>query len=138
LEKNLDELTITDGVAQLAEFIGHQLEALAVGAKRRGALNGVANLSVEVVDPSVGVVLKEATKGSPERSSGRSFPEDEVKNLGGHPRVDPLDDGEIVFDPAGIIGARNGVGGHVRAQVAAAKVDIKKMRPMIVVVGSEV
>ena len=46
-----------------------------------------------------------------------------------------MDDGEIVFDPAGIIGARDGVGGDVGAQVAAAEVDVEEVTPMVVVVG---
>jgi hypothetical protein len=46
-----------------------------------------------------------------------------------------LDDGEIILDPARIIGARYGVGGDMGAQIAAAEVDVEEMTPMVVVVG---
>jgi hypothetical protein len=61
--------------------------------------------------------------------------EDEVEYLGGHPRVDPLDDGEIILDPGRIIVAQYGVGGDMGAQIAAAEVDVEEMTPMVVVVG---
>jgi hypothetical protein len=39
--------------------------------------------------------------------------EHQIENLDGDPRVDPLDDGEIVLDPTRIGWARDGVGGDV-------------------------
>ena len=120
------------------KLIGHCLEALTVVAERRCSLDGVANLGVEGVDASVGVVLEETTKSSPESGCGRGLAEDKIEDLGRHARVDPLDDGEIIFDPARIIEARNGVGGDVGAQIAAAKVYVEEVAPMVVIVGCKV
>ena len=78
------------------KLIGHCLEALTVVAERRCSLDGVANLGVEGVDASVGVVLEETTKSSPESGCGRGLAEDKIEDLSRHVRVDPLDDGEIV------------------------------------------
>ena len=65
LEEYIDELAISHGITQLMKLVGHHLEALAVDAEGRGTLDGVVDLGVEVVDPSIDVVLKETAKGSP-------------------------------------------------------------------------
>jgi hypothetical protein len=108
---------------------------LTVDAEGVRPLDGVANLGVESVDPSVDVVLEELAQGRPQGGGGGGLPEDEVEDLRGHPRVDPLDDGEIILYPARIIRARDGVGGDVSAQIAATEVDVEEMTPMVVVVG---
>jgi hypothetical protein len=49
---------------------------------------------------------------------GGGVAEDEVEDLGGDARLDPLDDGEIVFDSLGIIGPRHRVGNDMAAKMA--------------------
>jgi hypothetical protein len=46
--------------------------------------------------------------------------EDEIEDLGGHPLVDPLDDGEVVFHPTRIRGLGDGVGINVAEEIASA------------------
>ena len=53
LEKDIGELAISHGITQLTELVGHHLEPLAVYAVGIGALDSVADLGVEVVDPSI-------------------------------------------------------------------------------------
>jgi hypothetical protein len=59
LKEDVDELAIRHGITEFAELVGHGLDALAVDAKGGGPLDGVADLGVEVFDPSVHVVLEE-------------------------------------------------------------------------------
>jgi hypothetical protein len=47
-----------------------------------------------------------------------------------------LDDGEVIFDPLGIIGAVNRVYDSVTAKIAATKMNFEGMEPIIIVVGS--
>jgi hypothetical protein len=89
---------------------------------------------VEVVDPGVSVVLEELAERRPEGGGGGSLAEDKVENLSGHTCVYPLDDGEVVGDPARVVGAGDGVGGDVIAEIAAPKMDLEEVAPMVVVV----
>ena len=134
LKEDVDELTIGHGVAEFAELVRHRLDALAVDAQRGVPLRGVANRRVEIVDSGVGVVLEELAQGRPEGGSGGGLTEDEVEDLRGHAGVDPLDDGEVVRDPARIVGTRGGVGGDVISKIAAPEVNLEQMAPMVVVV----
>jgi hypothetical protein len=63
---------------------------------------------------------------------------DEVEEFGGDPRVDPLDDGEIVFHPARIIGARLRGGIDVAAKAAAPEMHVKQVAPVVEVVFGEI
>jgi hypothetical protein len=65
LKKDVDELTVRYGVAELAELVSQGLDALAVDAERGGPLRSVADLGVEVVDPCIGVVLEELSQRRP-------------------------------------------------------------------------
>lgn len=49
-EKYIDELTAVNGIAEFAELIGHRLDPLAIHTDGGGALGGVAELNIEVVD----------------------------------------------------------------------------------------
>ena len=49
-----------------------------------------------------------------------------------------MDDGEVVLGPARIVGAGNGTRVDVIPKVAAAKVDLKEVSPMVVIVGGEI
>ena len=93
---------------------------------------------MESVFPSVGVALEELTEGVLDVGSGGAVVIEHVEDLGGDAGVEPLDDREIVFQPLRIVGAGKTVGGDMRAQVAAAEVEIEEMSPMVVVVGGEI
>ena len=77
-------------------------------------------------------------KGRPETGGGGGFPEDEIEDLGGDAHVDPLDDGEVILDPLGIMGLRHGGGVDVGAKIAAPEVNFEEVAPMVVVVGVEI
>ena len=64
-EKNIDKLTVVDGIAEFAELVGERLDPLTINPHWGVALDGVAELGVEGVDASVDVVLKQLTKGRP-------------------------------------------------------------------------
>jgi hypothetical protein len=51
--------------------------------------------------------------GCPKVSHSGGVTKHQIENLGGDPRVDLLDDGEIVLDPTKISWAGNGVGDDV-------------------------
>jgi hypothetical protein len=101
-------------------------------------LNSVADLGVEAIDAGIDIVLKQLTKSSPKGGGGGGMAENKIKNLGGNMSVDPLYNGEIILDPTRIIGARNRIGSNMVEKIAMAEVNIKKMTPMIVVVGGEI
>jgi hypothetical protein len=136
LKEDVDELAIRHGISEFAELVGHGLDALAVDAEGGGPLGGVVDLNVEVVDPGVDVVLEELAQGRPESIGGGGLAEDEIEDLGGDARVDPLDDDEVIRNPARIGGAWNGVFGDVVMKTAAPKVNLKEMAPVVVVVLS--
>jgi hypothetical protein len=101
-------------------------------------LDGVADLGVEVVDPGIDVVLEELAQSRPESSGGGGLIEDKVEDLGGDTRVDPLDDSEVISNPARISGAWNRVVGDVITKATAPKVNLEEMAPVIVVVLGEI
>jgi hypothetical protein len=138
LKEDVDELAIRHGIAEFAELIGHGLDMLAVDAEGGGPLDGVADLSVEVVDPGIDVVLEELAQSHLESSGSGGLVEDEVEDLGGDACVDPLDDGEVISNPARISGAWNRVVGDVVTKAAAPKVNLEEMAPVIIVVLGEV
>ena len=61
-----------------------------------------------------------------------------IEDFGGDSRVEPLNDGEIVLDPLGIVGARDAGGGYMGAEVAATNMKIEEMPPVVVIVGGEI
>ena len=63
---------------------------------------------------------------------------DEIEDFCGDSHVDPLNNGEIIFDPLRIMNLRKRVVGNVRAEVASPKVDVEEVTPMVVVVSSKV
>jgi hypothetical protein len=132
LEEDVDELAFRHGIAEFAELIGHHLDALAVDTEGGGPLDGVADLSIEVVDPGIEVVLEELTQGRPE--SGGGLTEDEIEDFSRDTGVNSLDDGEIIRNPARIGGARNGVSGVMITKTAAPEVNLEEMAPVVVVV----
>jgi hypothetical protein len=64
-KEHADELTFVDWSAEFAKLVGDRLKTLAVHADGGGALDVVAKLGVEAVDPGVDVVLEELTKSHP-------------------------------------------------------------------------
>ena len=119
-EEDIDEMTIVDGVAKFAELVGDGLESLTINPHLGVALDGVAELGVEGVDASIDVILKELTKGRPECGGVGGVAEEKIENLGGHPLVDPLYDGEVVLHPARIRGLGDGVSVDVAEEIASA------------------
>jgi hypothetical protein len=134
LKEDVDELAIRHRIAEFTELVGHGLDALAVDAEEGAPLDSVADLGVEVVDPGIDVFLEELAQGRLESNGGGGLAEDEIENLGGDAGVDPLDDGEVVRNPARIGGAWNGVVGDVVTKTAAPEVNLEKMAPVVVVV----
>jgi hypothetical protein len=132
LEEDVVEMAFRHGIAELAEIVGHRLDALAVDNEGGGPLDDVADLGFEVVDPGVDVVLEELAQGRPE--SGGGLTEDGIEDFSRDAGVNPLDDGEVVRKLARIIGAGNGVGGDVITKAAAPKVNLEEMAPVVVVV----
>ena len=82
----------------------------------------IAKLGVQGVPPGIAVTLKELTQGGPDLGGGGIVVVEDIEDFCGDPGVKPLDDGEVVLDPLGIIWARDAVGGDVGTEVAAAKV----------------
>jgi hypothetical protein len=64
-EEDLDELFFLNGIAKFTEFIGNDVEALAVDPHGQVALGGVPKFRVERVDTGVGIVLEKLTEGCP-------------------------------------------------------------------------
>ena len=63
---------------------------------------------------------------------------DEIEDLCGDSRVDPLNNGEIILDPLRIMKLRKRVIGNVRAEIASPKADVEEVTPMVAVVSSKV
>ena len=63
---------------------------------------------------------------------------DQVEELGGDPGVDPLDDGEVVLDPARIVGPRRRGEVDVIAEAAATEMNMEEVPPMIKVLLGEI
>jgi hypothetical protein len=118
-DEDVDELPIGHGIAEFTKLVGDSTKVLAVGADRGVALDGVAELVVEAGDAAVDVVLEELPKSRPKGGSSGGAAKDEIEDLGGDAGVDPLDDGEIVFDPLRIIGTRRNGAVDMPAKIAA-------------------
>ena len=97
-----------------------------------------AELDVESVDARVGVVLEKLLEGSPKLRCRGVVDGDQVEELGGDPGVDPLDDGEVVLDPAWIGGLRHRGGIDVIAEAAATEMNVEEVVPMIKIVLGEI
>ena len=82
--------------------------------------------------------MKKWSERGPELGRGGIVIADAVEELGVDAGVDPLDDGEIIGDPAWVGGLRNGGIFDVVTQTAATKVDVEEVAPMVVVVGVEI
>jgi hypothetical protein len=136
LKEDVDELAIRHRITEFAKLVGHGMDALAVEAEEGGPLDDVVDLSIEVVDPGVDVDLEELAQGRPESSGSGGLAEDEIEDLSGDTRVDPLDDGKVVRNPARFGGAWNGVVNDVVMKTAAPEVNLKEMAPVVVVVLS--
>lgn len=93
---------------------------------------------MEKVGASINVVLEQLPESHPETGGGGGIPEDEIKDLGRDAHVDPLDDGEVILDPLGIMGLRHGGVFDVGTKIAAIEVNFEEVSPMVVVVGVEI
>ena len=82
--------------------------------------------------------MEQLLKSRPETGGGGGVPEDEIEYLGGDAHVNPLDDGEVILDPLGIMRLRHGGGVDVGAKIAAPEVNFEEVAPMVVVVGVEI
>ena len=106
-EEGVDESPIFHAITEFAEFITNGLDPLAENGDGGITLGSGAKLGVKGIDASVAVVLEELLESNPQFCYRSVVVGDEVKELGGDPSVDPLDDREIVFDPPGIMRSRN-------------------------------
>ena len=97
-------------------------------------MHGVVELGVETIDTSIDIVLEELSEGRPESSGSSSVAKHQVEDLGGDALVDPLNYSEIIFDPTRIMRAWNGGVVDVRSEIAATKVNVEEMNPMIIIV----
>ena len=64
-EEGIDESAIVHRFAELTKLIADSLEALAVDGDRGVPLAGCAKLGMKGIDPSIAVVLKKLSEGSP-------------------------------------------------------------------------
>jgi hypothetical protein len=125
-------------ISKLPKLISDGLDSLAEDGNSGVPLHNGAKLRVQRVDAGVTVILKKLLERGPELGSGGTIVGDEVEELGGDAGVDPLDDGEIVGDPAWVGGLGNRGCLNVVTETATTKVDVEEVAPMIVVVGTEV
>jgi hypothetical protein len=137
-KKDVDQLAIGNRIPEFTKFIGGGLDPLAVDGQHGLSLDGVAELGVETGDTCVDVVLEELPKRRPKLGYSGGFVENQIEDLGGDPRVDPLDDSEIILDRSRIGWARSGVGVDMVEEIASAKVDVKEMTPIVVIVRLEI
>jgi hypothetical protein len=132
-----DECPIGDRDAEIAQLVGERLETLAVVADGLVALTNGAQRRLQVLDARVAVVLEQILQLVP-NNGGRGVLGEEAEELRRDARVDPLQDGEIVFDPDRIMcNCRLGEV-DVGAETTAAEMDDEEMPPVIVVVRREV
>jgi hypothetical protein len=86
----------------------------------------------------INAVLKKLMEGSPEGGGHGRLAEDEVQDPDGDSCVDPLNNGEIIFDPRRIIRARNGVSGNMMKKIASTEVNIEEITPRVIVVDRKI
>ena len=101
-------------------------------------MHRVLKLGVEIVGVSVDVVLEKLTKGCPQIGGVGTITVYEIEYFCGDSHVDPLNNGEIIFDPLRIVRLRASVVSDVRAEAASPEVDVEEVTAMVVVVSSEV
>ena len=107
-------------------------------ANRTIFLGDGAELDVEGRDAGIAVVLEETPELRPDVACRGTVLDDEVEQLGGDARVQPLNPGEIFFEPTRIVRlGRRGVGDVVK-QRAEAEVDLEQVAPVVVVPAMEI
>jgi hypothetical protein len=106
-------------------------------ADRLIALTNGAQRRLQVLDARVAVVLEQVLQLIPD-DGGRGVLGEEAEELGRDARVDPLQDGEVIFDPDRVMGGGRLGEVDVGAEAAAAEVDDEEMLPVVVIVRGEV
>lgn len=91
-----------------------------------------------MVDAGVAVVLEQALELAPDDEGGGAVLGEEAKQLRRDPRVNPLQNGEVVPDPNGVGGGRRVVVVDVAAEAAPPEVDKEQMTPVVVAVRRQV
>lgn len=84
-----------------------------------------AKLRVEGGDASIPVVLKEPAELGPDITCGGAISHHKIEELRRDASIQPLDDGEVVFDPAGIVGSGWRIAGYVVKERAATEMNLK-------------
>lgn len=97
-----------------------------------------AELRVEGVDAGVAVVLEEAAKLTLDVVSNSAVLDDKVEELHGDLHVEPLNNGEVIPQPAVIGLGRSSVVGDVVQQGAAAEVDLQEVTLVVVVLAMKI
>jgi hypothetical protein len=104
----------------------------------RVTLGAGVELDVKRVDARVRVVLEELLKSGRKFSGGSVVIGDQIEELGGDSGVNPLDDHEVIFQPARIGGARRRGWVDMVAKATLAKMDVEEMAPVVEVMSGEI
>lgn len=104
---------VSHNFPELTKFVANCLDPLTENAHRTVTLGDGTKLRVEGRDAGVDVVLEEATKLAPDVASSNAVLDDEVEELCRDPCVEPLNNGQVILQPAGVGWGRSGVVGDV-------------------------
>ena len=136
--QRVKERVVGDNLAKLAQLVADGLDALTEGTNKAITVRDAAQLRVEGGDAGVTVVLKKPAELEPDVACGGTIRDDEVEELRRDVRVEPLNNGEVVFDPCGITRSRRDIIGDVMKEGASPKMDLKKMTSMVVIMAVEI
>ena len=136
--ERMKEGAVGNHLAELSQLVADGFDALAENADRAITLSDGAELRVERGDASVAVVLKQPAELEPDVARGGTIRDDEVEELRRDARVEPLNNGEVVFDPCGITRSRRDIIGDVTKEGASPKMDFNKMTPVVVIVAMKI
>jgi hypothetical protein len=88
-------------VREFVKFINFRFDPLTVDGEHGISLDNVVELGIDAGDTCVDVVLEELTKRGPKVGSSGDIAEHQIKNISGYPRVDLLDDSEVILTQRG-------------------------------------
>lgn len=136
--EGMEKRSISNHLPKLAKLVADGFDALAEDANGAIALRDGAKLGVESRNAGVAIVLEEAAELGPDVASGGAVGDHEVEQLGGDAGVEPLNNGEVVLEPAWIVRSRRSITGDMVEERASSEMDLEKMTPVIIVVAVKV